>query len=72
MNSQPVPITAPPPSPPPPTHPLSLPHPTPLSAPKYNLIARFDSHSEILPLDSPKFCLKLAKVIFKNFMSFLV
>ena len=51
---------------------LSLPHPLP--ALKYNLIPWFNSRNKILPLKSPKSCLKLAKVIFKTLwgLSFLV
>ena len=43
---------------------LSLPHPLP--ALKYNLIPWFNYHRQILPPESPKPCLKLAKVIFKT------
>ena len=51
---------------------LSLPRPLP--ALKYNLIPWFNSRNKILPLKSPKSCLKLAKVIFKTLRvpSFLV
>ena len=64
MNSQHVTTTpSPPPSPP---HTLPLPPPPPLPAQKYNLIARFNSHSQNVPLDSPRLYLKLAKVTFKN------
>ena len=64
MNSQHVTTTpSPPPSPP---HTLPLPPPPPLPAQKYNLIAWFNSHSQCLPLHSPKSCLKLVKVIFKT------
>ena len=53
LNSQHVPTTPPPP-PPPHTLPFPPPPPPPLPAPKYNLIAWFNSHSQILPLDNPK------------------
>ena len=66
MNSQDVTTTpSPPPSPP---HTLPLPPPPPLPAQKYNLIAWFNSHSKIVPLDSLRLCLKLVKVTFKNCM----
>ena len=52
LNSQQVPTYPPPPPPHPPT--ISLPHPPPLSAKKYNLTAWFNSHSQILSVDTTK------------------